>query len=47
MMTVVPTKVYQWFALRVTYSRELKVQEFLEAEGVQTFIPMHEDVVLR
>lgn len=47
MMTIVPTKVYQWFALRVTYSRELKVQEFLEAEGVQTFIPMHEDVVLR
>ena len=47
MMTVEQIKAYQWFALRVTYSRELKVQEFLEAEGVQTFIPMHEDVVLR
>lgn len=43
----VGTNKNQWFALRVTYSRELKVKDFLEAEGVKTFAPMQEDVVLR
>ena len=47
MMTDTAHKESQWYALRVTYSRELKVQEYLEAEGVQTFIPMHDAVVLR
>lgn len=46
-MTEVAHNECQWYALRVTYSRELKVQDYLEAEGVQTFIPMHDAVVLR
>ena len=30
----------KWFALRVTYCRELKVQKALEEKGIRTFIPM-------
>ena len=30
----------QWYALRATYSRELKVKEKLDAIGVRTFVPM-------
>ena len=29
-----------WFALRATYSRELKVQTALNERGVKTFVPM-------
>ena len=31
---------YSWYALRVSYSRELKVQAHLQAMGVRTFVPM-------
>lgn len=30
----------QWFVLRVSYSRELKVKEILDKRGVKTFVPM-------
>ena len=30
----------RWFALRATYSRELKVQTALNERGVRTFVPM-------
>lgn len=29
-----------WFAIRVTYNRELKVKEDLDARGVTNFVPM-------
>ena len=29
-----------WYALRVTYSRELKAQQVLEGRGIRTFVPM-------
>ena len=29
-----------WYALRATYSRELKVQKLLNERGVRTFVPM-------
>ena len=29
-----------WYALRVSYSRELKIQKALDALGVKTFVPM-------
>ena len=29
-----------WYALRVTYSRELKAQQVLESRGIRTFVPM-------
>ena len=31
---------YLWYALRVSYSRELKVQTKLQEMGVRTFVPM-------
>lgn len=30
----------KWYALRATYSRELKVQAALQEKGIRTFIPM-------
>ena len=30
----------QWYALRVTYSRELKARTMLEEKGIRTFVPM-------
>jgi len=30
----------QWYALRATYSRELKVRDMLSERGVRTFVPM-------
>ena len=29
-----------WYALRATYSRELKVQAHLQEKGIRTFVPM-------
>ena len=29
-----------WFAMRVTYSREVKMKEMLESKGIECFIPM-------
>lgn len=29
-----------WFVLRVTYSREMKVKEYLESEHIQCFVPL-------
>ncbi len=31
----------EWFALRVTYSRELKVKAQLDAIGIESYVPMH------
>ena len=30
----------QWYVLRVSYSRELKVKALLDEKGIQTFVPM-------
>lgn len=30
----------QWYALRVTYSRELKIKEYLDARHIENYIPM-------
>lgn len=38
--TSTPCVPSQWFALRVTYSRELKYQTQLNDVGVKTFVPM-------
>lgn len=37
----------KWFALRVTYSRELKFQALLQEAGFQTFVPMCRRTVVR
>ena len=31
---------YSWYALRATYSRELKIKERLDGMGVKSFVPM-------
>ena len=37
-------EIPQWFAMRVTYKRELAVKDLLDAQGVESFIPMHKVV---
>lgn len=32
--------VTEWYAMRVTYSRELKLKDYLEGKGVKCFLPM-------
>ena len=31
----------KWYPVRVTYSRELKLKEYFEGMGIETFLPMH------
>ena len=31
---------FNWFVLRVSYSRELKIKAILDEKGIQTFVPM-------
>lgn len=33
-------EVAQWYAIRVTYNRELKVKDDLDARGIECFVPM-------
>ena len=35
-----PVSGQHWFALRVTYSRELKAQQVLSEKGIRTYVPM-------
>lgn len=35
----------QWFPMRVTYNRELKVKEHLDAINVESFIPLRYEIV--
>lgn len=37
----------QWFPMRVTYNRELKVQQRFNELNIRTFIPMRYEIVLR
>ena len=37
----------QWYALRITYSRELALKEYLDANGIENFIPMHYEYSVR
>ena len=36
-----------WYALRVTYSRELQLKDYLDEQQVENFIPMHYEYVVR
>jgi len=31
----------EWFPMRITYNRELKIKNSLDQEGIENFIPMH------
>ena len=34
----------RWYPMRVTYHRELKIKEQLDALGIDSFVPMHYDL---
>lgn len=36
-----------WFAMRVTYRREIKVRKILDEEGIENYIPMRKTVRIR
>ena len=36
-----------WYAVRVTYSRELFFKEYLDAAGIENYIPMRYEYVVR
>lgn len=41
----VPNENKQWFVLRVSYGRVLKAKEFVEAKGLECYVPMrHKEV---
>lgn len=35
----------KWYVVRVTYSRERKLKEYLDAKGIENFLPMHYKLV--
>ena len=37
-------EVIRWYPMRVTYHRELKIKELLDALGIDNFVPMHYDL---
>lgn len=36
----------KWYVLRVTYSRELQLKEYLDTKGICNFLPMQQMIVL-
>lgn len=36
----------KWYVLRVTYSRELQLKEYLDTKGISNFLPMQQMLVL-
>jgi hypothetical protein len=36
-----------WYAVRVTYSRELFFKDYLDAAGIENYIPMRYEYVVR
>ena len=37
-------KDIRWYPMRVTYHRELRIKEQLDALGIDSFVPMHHDL---
>ena len=37
----VPSGNKQWFVLRVTYGRIVKAKAFIEAKGIESYVPLH------
>ena len=37
----VPSGNRQWFVLRVTYGRIVKAKAFIEAKGIESYVPLH------
>ena len=36
--------LYQWFAMRATYKREMIAKEYLEGKGIEVFVPMKREI---
>ena len=36
-----------WYAVRVTYSRELSLKDYLDKADIENFIPMHYEYIMR
>lgn len=36
-----------WYAVRVTYSRELVLKQYLDDENIENFIPMHYEYIMK
>ncbi|MBR6945883.1 MAG: UpxY family transcription antiterminator [Prevotella sp.] len=45
MNTPSATEHPEWFPMRVTYHRELKMKQFLDELGIENFIPMHYEII--
>ena len=43
----VPSGNKQWFVLRVTYGRIIKAQTFVEAKGLECYVPLHYKEILK
>lgn len=41
------TSSLHWYALRVTYSRELALKAYLDTEGIESFIPMRYEYIIK
>ena len=41
----VPLRTKQWFVLRVSYGRVLKAKAFVEAKGLECYVPMRYEEV--
>ena len=36
-----PQNEQQWYAIRVTYSREMAAKSYLDSIGIESYVPMH------
>ena len=45
--SILSSSALNWYALRITYGRELALQEYLNSEGIENFIPMHRYIMDR
>ena len=45
--SILSSSALNWYALRITYGRELALQEYLNSEGIENFIPMHYEYTIK
>ena len=41
----IPSLTLEWFPMRVTYQRELKMKGLLDELGIENFVPMHYEIL--
>ena len=45
--SILSSSALNWYALRITYGRELALQEYLNSEEIENFIPMHYEYTIK